>query len=807
MTLLQDLRFAARLLVKDRWFTLVAALTLALGIGVNTTVFTFVNAVLIRGLPFDHSEDIVYLATRDTTHDEQDSSPVSWREFVDWRAKSRAFVGLAAFRSAQTNVSDPDHPAERISGSTVTANMFGLLRQQPFIGRDFAPGDDAAGAAPVAILGYQVWKNRYSEDPAILGKVIKINDVSHTVIGVMPPGVRFPTNADLWRPLLPVTDLEASRNRNIDAFGRLASGVTWTQAGAEMHAIAQALQSTYPDTNKNIDARLMTFNERFNGGRIRVVFLALLGAVGFVLLIACANVANLLLARSAFRAREMAVRTALGATRWRIIRQLLIESVMLACIGGLFGLGLAAAGVRAFAAAVAVIDKPYWIRFEFDWAVVGYFAVICVATGIIFGLAPAFQISRTNLNDLMKEGGRGQAGGSRARWLTSTLVVAELTLTLALLTGAGLMTRSFLKLYALEIGIDTGHVLTLRTQLLDRKYSTPEQRQLFFETVRSRVSALPGVTAVALTTTLPLQGAGSNPFELEGRPAENPDKRPRVSVVDVSEDYFETLGTNVLRGRSVQRTDGTPGAEVVVINQRLATQLGDDAIGRRLRIFTGEDRTPGPWSTIVGISPTIRQGDIQALQPDAVMYRPYRVGTPAGLTIMVRTPGDPKDLINAVRESVKTIDPDQPLYNVRTLDEIVAQPRYPWQVFGSLFVIFGAIALVMSAVGIYAITAYTVTQRTQEIGVRMALGARTDQISWLILRAGLVQLVVGLALGLLAAFGVSRVLATLVVQVPATDPVTFVSITLLLTAVTVAACLIPARRATKLDPLVALRVD
>ncbi len=552
MSLLQDLRYAVRMLLKDPWFTIVAATALGLGIGVNTTVFTLVNAVLIRGLPFDQSHELVFLATHDTTRDD-DGSPASWQELEEWRAKTRSFSGLAAFRPQQMNVSDPDHPAERVSGAAVTANTFGLLRQQPFLGRDFAQGEDTAGAAPVAILGYSVWKNRYGSDAGVIGRTLKINEAAYSIIGVMPEGMRFPTNADLWRPMLPPT-AENSRNRNISVFGRLASGRDWRQATVEMAAVSQQLQTTYPETNKNIEALLMTFNERFNGGPIRLVFLSLLGAVGFVLLIACANVANLLLARSAYRAREMAVRTALGAGRGRIVRQLLIESVLLACIGGVLGLGLTTVGVRLFDAAVADVGKPYWIVFTLDWSVFGYFAAICLATGIVFGLAPALQVSKTNLNDLMKEGGRGQSGGARARWLTSGLVVAELTLTLALLTGAGLMARSFLKLYSLDLGFETGHLLTLRTQLVESKYPKPEQRQIFFDALLARLRALPGVTGAAMASTLPLGGAGEFRFEIEGRPVSDAAIRPRVSVVDAGPGYFETLGVTIQRGRSFRET-------------------------------------------------------------------------------------------------------------------------------------------------------------------------------------------------------------------------------------------------------------
>ncbi len=634
--------------------------------------------------------------------------------------------------------------------------------------------------------------------------------MAYAIIGVMPERMRFPTNADMWRPLQPPAPETRRTSRQTGVFGRLANGVTWNQAAIEMAGISRELQAAYPESNTNIESRLMTFNERFNGGPIRLIFLSLLGAVGFVLLIACANVANLLLARSAYRTREMAVRTALGASRGRIVRQLLIESVMLACLGGLLGLSLTAVGVRLFDAAVADVGKPYWIAFTIDLSVFGYFAAICLATGIVFGLAPALQVSKTNLNDLMKEGGRGQSGGARARWLTSSLVVAELTLTLALLTGAGLMARSFLKLYTLDLGFETNHLLTLRTQLVESKYPKPEQRQIFYDSLLARLRALPGVTQAGMASTLPLSGSGSSLYEIEGRPVSTAPTRPRVSVVDAGPGYFETLGVQALRGRVIRETDGAPGAEVIVINQRLASELfaNEDPLGRRMRVMEGpkEDK-PGPWLTVVGVSPTIRQGEVQALEPAAVLYRPSRMNPPTGTAMLVRTTGDPASMIGAVREAAKALDPDQPLFGVRTLNDGIAEARWPYRVFGTLFVIFAIIALILSSVGIYAITSYSVTQRTPELGLRLALGAQASQISWLILRTGLWQLGIGLTLGLGAAFGVSQILKSLVAQIPAVDPVTFIAITVLLTVVMLTACLIPARRATRMDPLAALRVD
>jgi len=808
--MLQDLRFAARLLSRDRWFTLAAVLTLALGIGANTTVFTLVNAVLIRDLPFDRAGEIVFLATHDTTRPPDDNAPPSWREFEAWRERARSFAGMAAFIDGQMNISDSINPAERLRGASVSTNTFALLRQQPLMGRAFAAGEDAPGATPVVILGYDLWKNRYGGDANVLGRTLRIAEVTYTIVGVMPAGMHFPIDAQLWRPLLKPAREPLLQIRNVNVFARLAPGVAWEQAAAEMHAIAAELRSADPKRHENIDARVMTFNERFNGGRLRTVFLTLLGAVGFLLLIACANVANLLLARSSFRLREIAVRSSLGATRARIVRQLLLESVLLSAIGGGFGLLLASVGVQLFDRAVADIPKAYWIDFRLDPLVFVYCAAICVATALAFGLVPAWQVSKVNLSELMKDGARGAAGSVRSRWLTSSLVVVELTLTLALLTGAGLMARSFLKVYAFEMGIETDHVLTMKTQLVFAKYPKPEQRQLFFETLEQRLGALPGVVGAAVTTVLPLEPWASYPIDVEGRPPSAAASSDVVQTNDVTPRYFETMGIDILRGRGLTKADGLPGAEAIVVNQYFASQLlaGEDAIGRRIRLMAGpEQNVPGPWMTIVGVAANIQTDDIRTLGPIALVYRPLPIASPTGAAVAIRTVGDPAALTATVREAARDLDPDQPLFDIRPLNDIIRRARMPHQIFGSLFVIFAAIALALAAVGVYAITAYGVSQRTQEIGVRVALGAVPAQIRWLVVRAAIVQLSVGLGLGLMAAWLVSGVVGSLLVQIAPTDPVTFASSAALLIAVTLSACLIPAVRATRLDPITALRVE
>ena len=814
--MLRDLRFALHLLVKDRWYSAVAIVALSLGIGLNATVFTLVNAVLIRGLPFKDSGSLYVLGS--PRQGDSRGGDVSLPDLEDWRSQARTFSGLAAFGNRSANVSDDTSAPQQARSAEVSANTFAVLDQQPLLGRAFGPGDDKKGGHPVVILGYSLWKTRYAADPHVLGRSLRIDGKPATIIGVMPDAMQFPSNTELWTPLVPATpDLEARSSRYVQVFGRLRKAATRTQAQTELNGIAARLAAAYPDTNKEYrTVSIETFNERFNGGKIRSVFLAMMGAVGFVLLIACANVANLLLARSTHRSREIAVRIALGATRWRVIRQLLIESILLGFMGGAIGLLLALVGVRLFDAAVADSGKPYWIVFSMDYVVFGYLAAICVVTGIMFGLAPALQISKTNVNEILKEGGRGNAGGRRARWLTGTMVVLELALTLVLLVGAGLMVRSFLNLYTMEIGIKVDNLMAMQMQLPQQKYPTPEARRAFHDRLAPKLGALPGAESVSLTTGVPPFRGGQRRFEIEGRPVRTAEeKAPEIGVVTISPQFFETVGVQLRRGRIFTEADGGPGAENVIINDKLASQFfaAEDPIGRRIRFVPPPVRPGQPvptvpvWRTIVGISPSIRHSQPQDADSLAVVYAPYRQDPSSGISLLIRSRVDPGVIMNAVRREVQAVDPDQPVFTIQTLKQMIAQQTWPYRVFGTLFAIFAVIALVMSAVGLYAVMAYSVTQRTTEIGVRMALGAESGQVSWLILKRGLGQLGLGVGLGLAAAFGMSRVLASLLVQVTPTDPATFAAITLILTFVAIGACLIPARRATRVDPLVALRND
>jgi putative ABC transport system permease protein len=813
MSLWQDIRFAVRLLVKNRWFTIIAATALALGIAVNTAVFTFVNAVLIRGLPFDDPDRIIAIGTTDTRNRQLG---VSRLDFNDWRDSSKSFAGLAIFLGSSMNVSDEGRAPEQFQGVYQSANLFQLIGVRPALGRDFRPEDDSPSSAPVALLGGGIWKNRYGSDPAVIGRTIKINSVVVTVIGIMPPDFKFPFNTDIWIPLsvLPPEARDAKRGvRNFQAIGRLAPGVTLEQARAELQNIGQRLANDFPESNKDFKPQLVMFNERVTGPQITLIFLSLMGAVAFVLLIACANVANLLLSRAAHRSREIAVRVSLGAGRWRIIRQLLVESVLLSLLSGTIGLGLSIIGIRLFDAATTDVGKPYWMTFTMDPIVFGFLLLVCVGTGVLFGLAPAMHISKTDVHEVLKEGGgRSGSGGMRARRWTSALIVVEVVLTLVLLAGAGFMMRSFLTLYSMEIGVDTSRLLTMQLSLPLAKYPRPEPRTALYQQLEERLRRVSAIQSAGITTNVPTFGGFLRQLSVDGRPAPAGEKLPDVTMVSISPGYFETLGVKLQRGRSFNDADGTPGHEAAIVNQRFVAMhfAGEDPLGRRIRLTDSSPQVQQPRpvdATIVGIAPTVRQRNFQDPDPDPVVYLPYRADPQRFMSLLVRGTGDPARITALVREEMRAIEPDIPLFRIQTMDQMLAQQRWPFRTFGSMFALFAVIALLLSAVGLYAVTAYSVTQRTAEIGVRMALGAQPKQVMWLVMRRSLIQLAVGVPLGVAGAFGVGRLLQSLLVQTSARDPLTIGAIAVLMIIVSLAACFWPARRATRLDPVSALRYE
>jgi predicted permease len=819
MGIWEDLRFAARLLHKDRWFSLVAALALALGIGVNATVFTFVNAVLIRGLPIADPERTLAVDSWDRGRSR--GQGVSYLDYRDWREHTKAFETFAAYSGTIANLSDEGQPPERYSGSHMTANAFSILGMRPVIGRDFVPDDDRRGAASVALIGHTIWLNRYGSSPSVIGRQVRINDIPTTIIGVMPEGVRFPFNTDVWIPLAQIHGLEEQErnSRPLQTFGHLAPGVTRAQAQSELVNISKKIESENTDTNKDIQARVQTFNEQQNGGPIRTVFLSLMGAVAFVLLIACANVANLLLARATNRAREISVRISLGASRWRVVRQLLMESVLLSALAGIGGLGIAAIGIRLFDRATQDVGRPYWIQFTMDGTVFAFFAAVCLGTGIIFGLAPALHASKTDINEVLKEGGRSGTAGVRARRWTGALMVAELVLTVVLLAGAGFMMRNFVTMYRLDLGVDTSKLLTMALALPDRKYPALEQRLAFYERLEERLKSNPAIESVTITSNIPLQGGFLRRLEVEGKTVDPNAQKPNVTMLTVDPRYFQTVGLPILRGRDLTDQDGMTGREAAIVNQRFAALHfpGEDPIGRRITLSIDLQGGAAPQggvplsltATIIGIVPSLRQRDFQLPDPDSIAYLPFRTDPRGFMNLIVRSAGDPRLMTPVLREEVRAVDADLPLFGIRTMDEQLAQARWPFRVFGAMFAMFALIALTLSAVGLYAVTAYAVSQRTQEIGVRMALGAQANEVAWLFLRRSLIQLGIGLTLGVAGALGVGTLFSQtqLLIQNRAGDPITIGGITLLLALVASVACFLPARRATRLDPLVALRRD
>jgi predicted permease len=669
MAWFQDVRFGLRTLAKDPTLVVIAVLALALGIGANATVFAIANAVLFKNMPFV-DDRILYLGTDNVGRGQRDTG-VSWPDFRDWRAQAKSFSDLGAYSIDGGNLSDKDGLPARFAIATVTANAFSMIGQKPIRGRDFTVHDEDAGAGAVAILGYRIWENRYGKDPAVIGKVIRINSVPTTVIGVMQDGLRFPIDTDLWTVLRPGADAEKREKRNYGAFGRLAPSANPKEARAELTAISRNLERAYPATNQDFRAVVQSFSEIVTGPDVAILLAALMGAVGFVLLIACANVANLLLARAVDRSREISIRIALGAGRWRIIRQLLIESVMLSIVGGFAGWLISIWGIRVFDAAVKS-QVPKWMNFSLDYRGFAYLALISIGTGLAFGLAPALRLAGLDLNTTLKDGSRGSSSGTRTKYLSGLLVVTEMALAVVLLTGAGLMMRSFLNVYAMQTGVNQKNVLVMRLLLPDAKYLRDEDKISFHERLKSRLDALPGVDVSCISITMPTGGAMEPPFELEGAPPVDDKHRPNLFLLVISPDYFHAMDVKVVQGRPFSEADGPTQNRVAIVNQRFAEKYwpGEDPIGKRLRTF--EDKKADPWMTVVGVVPNILQNlenKTSARDHDPLVYVPYRQKPMRDMSLMARTRVPPNSLATAFRQEVAKLDEDMPLYNLRSLEE------------------------------------------------------------------------------------------------------------------------------------------
>ncbi len=795
-----DLRFALRAILSHRWFSAAVVATLALGIGLNTMVFTLINAVLFKPVPLPGGARLVSIMCRSLT-DKNSQLSVSYPDFQDYRAQSRSYESLEATTDEGGVLSERGNPPHSYHLAHATPGIFSMMHADAVLGCGFVPADQLAGADPVVVLAYGVWQERYLRSPGVIGLKVRVNGLPATIIGVMPKGFRFPTGVDLWMPLAPTADLAKRDNRTLRPYAILKPGVSLRQAKAELDGIAGRLAHQYAD-DKDIGVNVLTFQQRFNGGGIRLIFLLMLGAVGFVLLIACADVANMMLSRALDRRREIAIRTALGASRWRVMRQLLMESLLLSVTGGILGLGLAALGVRWFDQSTLEV-RPYWIQFTTNYTVLGYFTGLCIVSALLFGTIPALQSSRPDLNEVLSEGGRS-VGRRRGGWLSFGLVVFQFALTLVLLTGAGIFVRSLFAGLAVNPFIPAHQLWTARVDLPETRYKDADARQHFYDQLLPRLRALPGVTNAAITSVPPGLGSWRHQIEREHKPIEHAAQRPWIALIANSPSYLDAINLPLLRGRNFNDVDGTANHETAILTRDAAKQFwpAEDPIGKRFRIFD-EKGKPGNWVTVVGVSAGMVQ-ELAENDPKPLFFVPFRQEGWNNMALVIQSSTNP---VSSVRSAVQGLDQDLPLTDIYRLDQAVDHEIWFLRLFGEVFFGFALIALLMASVGIYAVMAHAAAGRTREIGVRMALGASTRNILALVMARGLWQITAGVALGLAAGIPVTRIMASLPIGVSPSDPTVFFAVASVLAAVGIFACWIPARRAATLDPVKAIRYE
>ncbi len=804
----QDLRYGTRMLRKNPGFTAVALLILALGIGANTAIFSVVNTVLLRPLPYKDPDRLVMVEGHNPMRESQTS--VSPGDFADWQTRNTVFDQLAASTDEVYTLTGAGEP-EAIVGYHFAAGLFQVLGVNAELGRTFLPEEDRPGNDQSVVLSHRLWRRRLGGDPKIVGRAITLNDKPYTVVGVMPPAFGEQQNVELWTPLaLEPKSMSDHQFRFLHVVARLKRGVTLQQAQSEMSAIARDIERQHPDTNARQGVRVVSLRQQYVGD-VRQALLVMLGVVGLVLLIACANVANLLLARAAARQKEVAIRLALGASRLRLIRQFLTESTLLSSLGGALGLLLAHWSINPLLALfpnhIENLSIPKVEAIHIDARVLGFTLLVALVAGVLFGLAAALQASHTDLNESLKETGRNSTIGVRGGRLRSLLVVSEVALTLALLIGAGLLIKSFVRLSRGDLGFNPKGVLTMYTFLSPSRYGNRDRREAFVEGVLQRVGRLPGVQAVGAIDFLPLSGFQRTvAFNVEGRPLPAPGEEIRADYRAVAKEYFRTMGIRLLQGRDFTERDRDGAPQVAIINESLAHHLfgaNDRALGHRLNL--GSEAKPD-WCEIVGIVSDVKSFGLDRQTHDEI-YRPYAQSSTPLMAFTVRTSSDPLSLANIVRNEIWSVDKDQPVDKVLSMGQLAAESLALRRV--SMLFVGGlaCLAVILAAIGVYGVTAYSVGQRTHEIGIRMALGAQERNVLVMVMKQGMRLALYGVGLGLLIAIALTRLLAGLLYGVSATDPWTFLAVALMLTSVVGLSCYLPARRATKVDPAIALRYE
>ncbi len=803
--LAQDLRFGWRLLGRDRGFSVTAVLVLGLGIGVNNMLFTILNAHTIRGLPILNAERVAYITTFD---DRNPDLGVSYPDYVDARDSAQQFAALAAFTNAPAIVSGDGRPAERFAATFVSANAFEVIGVRPVMGRGFAAEDERSESPDIAMLGQSAWQSRYGSDPAVLGLTVVVNGAPATIIGVAPEHSGFPTSAEIWLPLRQAPTLARSKRdvRNLRVIGLLRDGGAMSRARVELETVFERLAADHPDTNRNLRARMVPINEQFVGSLNHPAWRAFM-AVGFlVVLISCANVANLMLAHSTGRAREFAIRTSLGATRRRIFRQLLIEGVVLAAAGAVLGFGVSVGGVRLFRSAIPGDALPYWMDYSVDGRVIVALAAVSLVTVLLFALLPALHAAKSDVNRVLKDGGRpGGSGRGTRRW-TTVFLTAEFALAVVLVAQVVTSTRDASPSLPSDRAIATRQVVTAAITLPASTYATPQQRTDRYRELNERVRTIPGVTAVSLASDLPLSGGIEARLDIVGRSTTGGDALGSVRTVAIGPQYFRTLDVPMTRGREFTQESGSPAASAIV-NEQFAEKYfpEQNPLGQQIILTKRDAASPAGALTIVGVAADVRQRPLSNAEP--VVYLHYASAAPPTSSLLVRTEADPAALVPLLRNAVMGVDASLPLYRVLTLAEVARNAEWNRRLSHTLVLSLTFIAVGLSTIGLYAVTAHGVLQRTQEIGLRMALGAQPRAVVLLIAGRVLVQLVLGFGAGIICTVAWQRMFGNPESDLQATNPQTLGATAAILTIAAVIACVVPARRATRLDPVAAIRGD